>query len=67
MIDDVLVPTATDYGLAKEYKYLKSSIDEFLAGKELEKLALDSRLSYARHYEIGGGFMGNFVATLAQC
>ncbi|XWS69043.1 hypothetical protein CRYUN_Cryun04dG0145800 [Craigia yunnanensis] len=63
MIDNVVVPTATVYGLAKEYKYLKISIDEFLTGKELEKLALDAGFSYARHYEIGGGLMGNLVAT----
>ncbi|XP_021292955.1 2-phytyl-1,4-beta-naphthoquinone methyltransferase, chloroplastic isoform X2 [Herrania umbratica] len=30
MIDNVVVPTATVYGLAKEYKYLKASINEFL-------------------------------------
>lgn len=32
MIDDVVVPVATGYGLAKEYQYLKSSIKEFLTG-----------------------------------
>ena len=32
MIDNAVVPTATVYGLAKEYKYLKTSIDEFLTG-----------------------------------
>nr|KJB15591.1 hypothetical protein B456_002G186100 [Gossypium raimondii] len=32
MIDNVVVPTATVYGLAKEYQYLKTSIDEFLTG-----------------------------------
>ncbi|GMI87765.1 hypothetical protein like AT1G23360 [Hibiscus trionum] len=63
VIDNVVVPTATVYGLAKEYQYLKSSIDEFLTGKELEKLALDAGFSYAIHYEIGGGLMGNLVAT----
>ncbi|KAL4303568.1 hypothetical protein GQ457_10G025770 [Hibiscus cannabinus] len=63
MIDNVVVPTATVYGLAKEYQYLKTSIDTFLTGKELEKLALDAGFSYARHYEIGGGLMGNLVAT----
>lgn len=33
MIDNVVVPAATVYGLADEYKYLKSSIQEFLTGK----------------------------------
>lgn len=32
MIDNVVVPVATSYGLAEEYKYLKSSINEFLTG-----------------------------------
>ena len=32
MIDNAVVPTATVYGLAKEYKYLKTSIDVFLTG-----------------------------------
>ncbi|KAK6252507.1 hypothetical protein QUC31_014227 [Theobroma cacao] len=63
MIDNVVVPTATVYGLAKEYKYLKASINEFLTGKELEKLALETGFSNARHYEIGGGLMGNLVAA----
>lgn len=37
MIDNVVVPVATGYGLAKEYKYLKSSIKEFLTGLFLVK------------------------------
>lgn len=63
MIDNVVVPVATGYGLAKEYEYLKSSIKEFLTGKELERLALQVGFSNARHYEISGGLMGNLVAT----
>ncbi|PIA61825.1 hypothetical protein AQUCO_00200075v1 [Aquilegia coerulea] len=62
-IDNVVVPVASNYGLAKEYKYLKSSIREFLTGRELEKLALETGFSHAKHYEIGGGLMGNLVAT----
>ncbi|XP_064997800.1 2-phytyl-1,4-beta-naphthoquinone methyltransferase, chloroplastic-like isoform X2 [Musa acuminata AAA Group] len=63
IIDNVVVPTASEYGLSQEYKYLKTSIDEFLTGKELEKLAKEVGFSKAEHYEIGGGFMGNLVAT----
>ncbi|XAR48089.1 hypothetical protein NMG60_11030801 [Bertholletia excelsa] len=63
MIDNVVVPVATVYGLATEYKYLKSSIEEFLTGKELEKLALEAGFSSAKHYEIAGGLMGILVAT----
>lgn len=32
MIDTVVVPVATGYGLAKEYEYLKSSIQGYLTG-----------------------------------
>ncbi|CAL9173184.1 unnamed protein product [Musa hybrid cultivar] len=63
IIDNVVVPTASEYGLSQQYKYLKTSIDEFLTGKELEKLAKEVGFSKAEHYEIGGGFMGNLVAT----
>ncbi|XP_057541809.1 2-phytyl-1,4-beta-naphthoquinone methyltransferase, chloroplastic isoform X2 [Amaranthus tricolor] len=63
MIDNVVVPAATVYGLADEYKYLKSSIQEFLTGKELEQLALAIGFSDAKFYEIAGGLMGNLVAT----
>ncbi|CAN0893132.1 2-phytyl-1,4-beta-naphthoquinone methyltransferase, chloroplastic [Linum grandiflorum] len=63
MIDNVVVPVATGYGLADEYEYLKSSIREFLTGKELEELATNAGFSNATHYEISGGLMGNLVAT----
>lgn len=62
IIDNVVIPTATGYGLAKEYAYLKRSIREYLTGKELEKLALEVGFSSARHYEFSGGLMGNLVA-----
>ncbi|KAI4384683.1 hypothetical protein MLD38_002802 [Melastoma candidum] len=61
MIDNVVVPVASSYGLGKEYEYLKSSIDRFLTGCELEDLALESGFSEAKFYEIGGGLMGNLV------
>ncbi|CAN8313053.1 unnamed protein product [Cochlearia groenlandica] len=63
MIDNVVVPVATMYGLAKEYEYLKYSINGYLTGEELETLALEAGFSSARHYEISGGFMGNLVAV----
>lgn len=63
MIDNVVVPVASGFGLAEDYKYLKSSIREFLTGKEMEELALDVGFSNARYYEIGGSLMGNLVAT----
>lgn len=63
MIDNVVVPVATLYDLAKEYEYLKYSINGYLTGEELEALALEACFSSARHYEISGGFMGNLVAV----
>ncbi|XP_021631684.1 2-phytyl-1,4-beta-naphthoquinone methyltransferase, chloroplastic isoform X2 [Manihot esculenta] len=63
MISSFVVPVAAAYGLAKEYEYLKSSIREFLTGKELEELAMEAGFSTAKHYEISGGLMGNLVAT----
>ncbi|CAN6550754.1 unnamed protein product [Malus baccata var. baccata] len=62
MIDNVVVLVASDFGLEEDYKYLKSSIREFLTGDELEKLALDVGFSSATYYEIGGSLMGNLVA-----
>ncbi|XP_021727074.1 2-phytyl-1,4-beta-naphthoquinone methyltransferase, chloroplastic-like [Chenopodium quinoa] len=63
MIDNIVVPVATNYGLAEEYRYLKSSIQEYLTGKELELLALAAGFSDAKFYEIAGGLMGNLVVT----
>lgn len=63
MIDNVVVPAATRYGLKEEYAYLKASIAEFLTGKEQEKLALEVGFSSAKHYQIAGGLMGNLVAV----
>ncbi|VVA92275.1 unnamed protein product [Arabis nemorensis] len=63
MIDNVVVPVASFYSLAKEYEYLKYSINGYLTGQELETLALEAGFSSARHYEISGGFMGNLVAV----
>ncbi|CAG7899412.1 unnamed protein product [Brassica rapa] len=63
MIDNVVVPVATLYDLAKEYEYLKYSINGYLTGEELETLASEAGFSRASHYEISGGFMGNLVAV----
>ncbi|GAB4826250.1 hypothetical protein Ancab_009115 [Ancistrocladus abbreviatus] len=62
MIDNVVVPVGSSYGLAEECKYLKSSIQEFLTGEELEQLAVTAGFSNAKFYEIAGGLMGNLVA-----
>ncbi|KAK9675645.1 hypothetical protein RND81_11G021200 [Saponaria officinalis] len=62
-LDNVVVPVATGYGVADEYKYLKSSIQGFLTGKEQEQLALAAGFSDAKFYEFAFGLMGNLVAT----
>ncbi|XP_023002763.1 2-phytyl-1,4-beta-naphthoquinone methyltransferase, chloroplastic-like [Cucurbita maxima] len=63
MINNIVVPVASGYGLAEDYKYLSKSINEFSTGKELEELALEVGFSTSRHYEISGGLMGNLVAS----
>ncbi|KAF3783292.1 2-phytyl-1-4-beta-naphthoquinone methyltransferase [Nymphaea thermarum] len=63
IIDNVVVPAGNAYGLSKEYAYLRSSIAEFLTGKEQEKMAVEVGFSNVRHYEIAGGLMGNLVAS----
>jgi hypothetical protein len=35
----------------------------FFVGEELEKLAREAGFTVAKHYELGGGIMGNLVAT----
>ncbi|XP_010551595.1 PREDICTED: 2-phytyl-1,4-beta-naphthoquinone methyltransferase, chloroplastic isoform X4 [Tarenaya hassleriana] len=62
MINNVVVPAAAVYGLASDYEYLKSSINGYLTGEELETLALQAGFSSAKHYEVSGGLMGNLVA-----
>ncbi|KAL3835588.1 hypothetical protein ACJIZ3_010324 [Penstemon smallii] len=64
MIDYVVAPFASLYGLANEYRYLKNSIYGYYTGHELEKLALEAGFSESKFYEFGAGFMGNLVATL---
>ncbi|XP_022887651.1 2-phytyl-1,4-beta-naphthoquinone methyltransferase, chloroplastic isoform X2 [Olea europaea var. sylvestris] len=63
VIDNVIVPVASGYGLGSEYEYLKNSIKKYLTGDELEKIALEAGFSTAKHYEFSGGLMGNLVAS----
>ncbi|PKA56697.1 2-phytyl-1,4-beta-naphthoquinone methyltransferase, chloroplastic [Apostasia shenzhenica] len=61
-IDNVVVPIASFHGFTEEYKYLKTSISEFLTGNEQEMLAKDVGFTDAKHYPIAAGLMGNLVA-----
>ncbi|KAL0558219.1 hypothetical protein IC582_006791 [Cucumis melo] len=63
MINNIVVPVASSYGLADDYRYLSKSIREFSTGKELEDLALEVGFSTSVHYELSGGLMGNLVAS----
>lgn len=61
LLDNVVVPIATQYGMQEEYAYLKKSIAQFPTGKEQEKLAKEAGFSLAVHYELAGGLMGTLV------
>lgn len=61
ILDNIVVPAATQFGLQDEYAYLKTSITQFPTGKEQEMLADEAGFSHARHFEIAGGFMGVLV------
>ncbi|KAH7443733.1 hypothetical protein KP509_02G048600 [Ceratopteris richardii] len=61
MLDNVVVPAATQFGLHEEYAYLKDSIARFPNGVEQEMLARTVGFSRAVHYELAGGLMGTLV------
>ncbi|KAH9566801.1 hypothetical protein CY35_04G148200 [Sphagnum magellanicum] len=63
MLDNVVVPIATQFGLQEEYAYLKTSIAQFPTGTQQERLALNEGFPNTVHYEIAGGFMGVLVIT----
>ncbi|GBG64276.1 hypothetical protein CBR_g41196 [Chara braunii] len=58
MLDRVVVPVASQFGLEEEYKYLRPSIERFPTGDKLVKLGRESGFASAAFYEIGFGFMG---------
>lgn len=61
MLDNVVVPVASRYGMGEEYAYLKDSIARFPTGREQERLAKEAGFSHAVHYELAGGLMGTLV------
>lgn len=52
MIDNIVVPVASGYGLQDEYKYLKSSIKNFLTGPVLSPMQF-KQFSLANFYSKG--------------
>lgn len=63
MLDNLVVPVASQFGMQEEYAYLKTSIARFPTGQEQEKLALAAGFAKAVHYELAGGLMGVLVLT----
>lgn len=63
MLDNLVVPGASLFGLADEYAYLKTSIARFPTGPQQEEFAMAAGFSKAVHYEIAGGLMGVLVVT----
>ncbi|KAI5069662.1 hypothetical protein GOP47_0015963 [Adiantum capillus-veneris] len=61
MLDNVVVPAATQFGMREEYAYLKNSIAQFPTGPEQEMLAIEAGFSHAVHYELASGLMGALV------
>lgn len=62
-LEKLVVPTASSFGMAAEYKYLRPSIKQFPSGSDQERLALAAGFVKAVHYEISFGLMGVLVAT----
>ena len=53
------------YGLEREYEYLRPSIQRFPPGRQQEALARAAGFERAVHYPIGFGLMGVLVARKA--
>lgn len=60
-LDNIVVPTAKDFGLTEEYAYIGPSLDKFPTGPEQVQLARQAGFAPATHYQIAGGMMGVLV------
>lgn len=63
-LDAIVVPAATDCGMAADYAYIWPSLEQFPTGPEQVRLARAAGFGRARHYPIAGGMMGLLVATV---
>jgi ubiquinone/menaquinone biosynthesis methyltransferase len=54
----VVVPVAAGMGLADQYAYLETSVEQFLTGEEQEREALAAGFTAAQHRPLVGGQMG---------
>lgn len=62
-LENLVVPTAQDFGLTAEYAYISPSLDRFPTGTEQVELAHQAGFAAAVHYKIFGGIMGVLVMT----
>ena len=62
-LDNVVVPTAEQWGLTEEYAYISPSLDRFPTGAKQVQLGLAAGFATAVHYPIAGGLMGVLVLT----
>ncbi|WP_036477806.1 bifunctional demethylmenaquinone methyltransferase/2-methoxy-6-polyprenyl-1,4-benzoquinol methylase UbiE [Myxosarcina sp. GI1] len=60
-LQNIVVPTAKDLGMSKEYAYINPSIERFPTGTEQIKLATKVGFAKATHYPLIGGIMGILV------
>lgn len=63
LLQGLVVPAASAYGLGDEYAYLRPSIQRYPRGDALVAMARDAGFSSAVFYELGFGLMGCLVAT----
>ncbi|MBE7380543.1 MAG: bifunctional demethylmenaquinone methyltransferase/2-methoxy-6-polyprenyl-1,4-benzoquinol methylase UbiE [Leptolyngbya sp. SIO1E4] len=62
-LDNIVVPTAEQWGLTEEYAYIGPSLDRFPTGSKQVQLGLAAGFATAVHYPIAGGLMGVLVLT----
>ena len=60
-LQNIVVPTARDFGLEEEYAYINPSIERFPIGTEQVQLAFRAGFKSATHYPLMGGMMGVLV------
>jgi demethylmenaquinone methyltransferase/2-methoxy-6-polyprenyl-1,4-benzoquinol methylase len=65
-LQNLVVPTAQQFGMTEEYAYLIPSLERFPTGREQVKLAREVGFEQATHYLLAGDMMGVLVITKAN-
>lgn len=65
-LQNLVVPTAQQFGMTEEYAYLIPSLERFPTGVEQVKLAREVGFEQATHYLLAGDMMGVLVITKAN-